>query len=81
MSTFARPRSFAVDVRVDDEALRATLADGRTISAPLSWFPRLESASDSEREDWRLIGEGEGIHWPALDEDVSIAQLLGGTAD
>jgi len=53
------------------------LADGGEISAPLAWFPRLRDASDAQRANWRLIGHGEGVHWPDLDEDMSVNALLG----
>ena len=65
-------------VRITDEELVVTLVDGRTISVPLAWYPRLSHASRAERETWRLVGRGEGIHWPALDEDIGIAGLLAG---
>lgn len=70
--------AIVVDVFVDEHDLHVRVKDGRTISAPLSWFPRLLSASANERSNWRLIGQGEGIHWPELDEDISIAALLHG---
>jgi hypothetical protein len=54
------------------------LADGRTITAPLVWFPRLKHGTAAERANWRLIGAGEGIHWPQLDEDISVESLLAG---
>jgi hypothetical protein len=54
------------------------LRDGRTITVPLEWYPRLAHASTAERANWRLIGTGEGIHWPDLDEDISIEGLLAG---
>jgi hypothetical protein len=54
------------------------LADGRTITAPVAWFPRLANGSPAERANWRLIGRGDGIHWPDLDEDVSVEGLLAG---
>ena len=63
---------------VSDEALIVDLADGRTITVPLVWFPRLARGSAAERENWRLIGGGEGIHWPDLDEDISVTSLLAG---
>jgi Protein of unknown function (DUF2442) len=63
---------------VSDEALIVDLVDGRTITVPLVWFPRLAHGSAAERENWRLIGAGEGIHWPDLDEDVSVESLLVG---
>jgi hypothetical protein len=66
----------AVDVAVTDDRLIVTLADGRELSAPLAWFPRLSEATTEQRRKWRLIGRGHGIHWPDVDEDVSIASLL-----
>jgi hypothetical protein len=68
----------AVDVRVTEETLSVDLSDERTISVPLGWYPRLEHANAAERASWRLIGRGQGIHWPDLDEDVSIKGLLAG---
>jgi hypothetical protein len=66
----------AVDVTVTDERLTVILADGRELSAPLTWIPRLMEAADAQRQKWRFIGRGKGIHWPEIDEDVSIASLL-----
>jgi hypothetical protein len=66
----------AVDVTVTDERLIVTLADGRELSAPLAWFPRLSEATHEQRQDWRLIGRGHGIHWPEVDEDISVVSLL-----
>lgn len=68
----------ATDVSVTDEALTVELADGRTLSVPLVWYPRLTHATPEERNHWRLIGRGEGIHWPDLDEDISVEGLLAG---
>ena len=67
----------ALNVEFVDASIRLILADGREISAPLAWFPRLPDASDAQRANWRLIGRGEGVHWPDLDEDVSVNALLG----
>jgi Protein of unknown function (DUF2442) len=67
----------ALGVEFVDASIRVILADGREISAPLAWFPRLRDASDAQRANWRLIGRGEGVHWPELDEDVSVNALLG----
>jgi hypothetical protein len=67
----------ALNVEFVDDSIRLILADGRDISAPLAWFPRLRDASDAQRANWRLIGRGEGVHWPDLDEDVSVNALLG----
>ena len=65
-------------VEVTDDTLMADLSDGRTISVPLTWYPRLVHATPAERHNWRLIGVGQGIHWPDLDEDISIEGLLAG---
>ena len=65
-------------VRVTRDALTVRLLDGRTITAPLSWYPRLQNGTAPERNNWQLIASGEGIHWPDLDEDVSIEGLLTG---
>ena len=67
----------AVGVTVDRDELRVRMRDGRAISAPLSWFPRLADATPAERSDWRLIGDGEGIRCPQIVEDISVAGLLG----
>ncbi|HEX8129761.1 MAG TPA: DUF2442 domain-containing protein [Pyrinomonadaceae bacterium] len=66
----------AVDVTCTDDALHVTLADGREISAPLVWFSRLLKATPEQRADWRLLGGGVGIHWEAVDEDISVESLL-----
>lgn len=66
----------AVAVSCDASMLRVTLADGRELAAPLAWFPRLRDATPAQRADWRLVGKGNGIHWPQIDEDISIAGLL-----
>ncbi len=70
----------AEQVTVTQDALVVELADGRTVSVPLAWYPRLSHATVSERANWRLIGGGEGIHWPELDEDLSVEGLLAGRA-
>jgi hypothetical protein len=66
----------AVDVSYDAHTVHIALADGRRISAPLSWFPRLAAATQSERCNWQLLDQGIGIHWPDIDEDISIESLL-----
>ena len=71
-----KPEPLAVEVSFDDHALRVVLADGREVSAPLTWFPRLANASDAQRANWRFIGRGIGIHWPDVDEDISVESLL-----
>ncbi len=68
----------AMTIAVTDDTLTAELSDGRTVSVPLSWYPRLIHATPEERQNWRLIGAGEGVHWPALDEDISVEMLLCG---
>lgn len=68
----------AIDVAVTATVLRVTLDDGRELSVPVGWFPRLRDASETDRASWRLIGRGEGIHWPAIDEDISVRGLLAG---
>ena len=69
----------AMQVAVSDDELTVHLIDGRRVSAPLVWFPRLLHATTDQRNDWELIGEGEGIHWPQVDEDLSVAGILRGT--
>ncbi len=70
--------ALARSVSVTEDALIADLADGRTITVPLAWFPRLAHGTPAERDNWRLIASGEGIHWPELDEDISVESLLAG---
>lgn len=69
----------AQNIKCTDDALVIELVDGRTISAPLVWFPRLSQANEKQRDNWELLGDGEGIHWPDIDEDLSINGLLAGT--
>jgi len=66
----------ATDIWFDSLMMHVRLLDGREISVPLDWFPRLRDASDEQRKNWRLIGRGIGIHWEDIDEDISIASLL-----
>jgi hypothetical protein len=68
----------AESVEVSEDALVVNLLDGRTIAVPIAWYPRLAQGTRSERANWRLIGRGEWIHWPDLDEDISIDGLLAG---
>jgi len=65
-------------ISISDDTLTADLSDGRTISVPLNWYPRLLHGTPEERANWRLLGKGEGIHWPALDEDISAENLIYG---
>jgi hypothetical protein len=68
----------AQKVMVTDDTFSVDLSDGRSISVPLAWFPRLQHASPTERKHWRLIGKGTGIHWEDFDEDISVEGLLAG---
>jgi len=65
-----------VNVSFTTDMLRVVLADGREISVPIGWFPRLQKATGKQRKNWRLIGGGVGIHWESLDEDISVESLL-----
>lgn len=77
MSTLAvKLDATATDVRVTPDVIHVILADGRELSAPLAWFPRLLAATPEQRKNWRLIGHGQGIHWPDVDEDISVTSLL-----
>jgi uncharacterized protein DUF2442 len=77
MSTLAeKTEALAVEVSCSAHTLNVNLADGRTISVPLAWFPRLLEATPAQRAEWELIGGGIGIHWETIDEDVSVASLL-----
>ena len=73
-----RPAPVATGASVTDEALVVELSDGRSVSVPLAWYPRLLHGTAPERGRWELIGRGEGIHWPDLDEDISVEGLLAG---
>ena len=68
----------AQDVTITRETLTVELVDGRAISVPLAWYPRLFYSSPHERKNWRFIGKGEGIHWPDTDEDISVENLVAG---
>jgi hypothetical protein len=77
MSTLAsKPVADAVDVSFTEDEILVTLADGRRVSAPLEWFPRLLRATPAQRTNWSLIGRGIGIHWEDVDEDISVRSLL-----
>ena len=67
-----------MNIEFTEDTLTVELDDGRTIAASLAWYPRLATASESERNNWRFIGGGSGIHWPEIDEDVSVTNLLAG---
>ena len=66
----------AINIEYTNDLIIVELVDGRTISAPLVWFPRLSKASKEQLENWQLLGDGEGIHWPDIDEDLSVVGLL-----
>jgi hypothetical protein len=66
----------ALGVRFSGDMLHVNLSDGREVSVPLEWFPRLRDATPEQRKNWRLIGRGVGIHWEDVDEDISVASLL-----
>jgi hypothetical protein len=66
----------ALDVRFSDDALHVSLSDGREVSVPLEWFPRLRDATPAQRNNWRLIARGIGIHWEDVDEDIAVTTLL-----
>ena len=77
MSTLTIKMShIAVDIKFSNASMIISLSDGREISVPLEWFPKLRDASKEELNNWRLIGNGEGIHWEKLDEDLLVANLL-----
>jgi hypothetical protein len=77
MSTLVeKAEALAVEASCSGDALSVILSDGRVLSAPLVWFPRLMEATPRERADWELIGGGIGVHWEAIDEDISVASLL-----
>jgi len=69
---------YAKNVKVTSDSLNVDLSDGRSIITPLAWFPRLLNATQEERNRWRLIGGGHGIHWEKIDEDISVEGLLAG---
>lgn len=71
----------ALTVSFNESAIIVELIDGRTISVPLTWYPRLSQATTFQLQDWELLGNGEGIHWPQLDEDISVAGLLAGKSN
>ncbi len=71
----------AVDVVFSADSFLVTIDDGRELSVPLAWFPRLLHGTPEQRDQWELIGRGEGLHWEALDEDTSVAGLLAGRGD
>src|SRR3989304_5239671 len=76
ISTISVPIAPIRNVSITDESLTVDLADGRTITVPIAWYPRLSHGKPEERNNWRLIGNGEGIHWPDLDEDISVDNIV-----
>ena len=77
-SSAVEVRPLARDIEIRDDELRVSLIDGRRVCVPLVWFPRLLEASAEQRENWELLGDGEGIRWPDIDEDLSVAGFLVG---
>ena len=77
-STVDAQSATAINIVLDDATVSFELADGRVVSAPLAWYPRLLHGTPAERNDWRLIAGGRGIHWPVLEEDISVDNLLNG---
>ena len=79
MSTLAvKFDEHAVDVSFTQNAVHFVLADGREISAPLEWFPKLRDANEQDKNNWRLIGNGIGVHWPKIDEDIAVSTIMRG---
>ena len=78
-SSGPEPRPLARGVKVINDELWVELADGRRVIVPLVWFPRLAEATPEARAHWELLGDGDGIHWPDADEDLSVSGLLAGT--
>jgi hypothetical protein len=76
ISTVSAPIARIKSVNVTDESLTVDLADGRTITVPLAWYPRLSHGKPEERNNWQLIGGGEGVQWPDLDEDISVDNIV-----
>lgn len=78
MNTVLSSNPRITGIRVSNEAITAELADGRAISVPLAWSWRLSDATPEQRANWRIVGAGEGIHWPDIDEDISLRGMLDG---
>jgi|SRR5438876_6289262 len=77
-SVLREPEALAQKVRVTADELVVKLVDGRTVSVPVQWYPRLAHGSPAERQNWQIIGRGVGVHWPDLDEDIAVEDLLAG---
>lgn len=78
MSTALRADPRITSIHVSDEVIAAELADGRSVSVPLAWSWRLSDATPEQRANWRIIGSGQGVHWPEIDEDLSVRGMLDG---
>jgi hypothetical protein len=78
ISTIEIQPTLAERISIDEESLNIDFVDGRSVSVPLEWYPRLLHGTPKERNNWRLIGQGEGIHWPELDEDISVENVWSG---
>src|SRR5437867_12768703 len=77
-SVLREPEALAQKVRVTADELVVKLVDGRTVSVPVQWYRRLAHGSPAERQNWQIIGRGVGVHWPDLDEDIAVEDLLAG---
>jgi hypothetical protein len=77
-STTETASLLATGVAVTDDTLTIDLSDGRTVSVPLAWYPRLLHATSEERSCWRFVAQGEGVHWPDIDEDISVTAIIAG---
>ncbi len=71
-------QAHAIGAEVSSDTLTVELDDGRTVSVPVAWYPRLSHATQEERAEWRIVGSGEGLHWASIDEDISVDGLLAG---
>jgi len=78
ISTIEIQPTLAEKISIDEESLIVDFIDGRTITIPLEWYPRLLHGTPQERNNWRMIGRGEGIHWPELDEVISVENVWAG---
>lgn len=74
-----KPGERIVSVHITESAVVVDLADGRTVSVPLAWYPRLLNATPAQRNEWQIAGAGYGIHWPEIDEDLSVSGILAGS--
>ena len=76
LNTISPTAVLATDVHFSEDAMCVSLSDGREVSVPMEWFPRLRNATSAQRRKWRLIGRGIGVHWEEIDEDIAVTTLL-----